>query len=55
MNARKKLNVAYFNGCVIAAGMIGLTFGSWLIFLLALIVLMIGNLNSGGIRPNHRH
>src|SRR5579871_5626461 len=55
MNARNKLNVAYFNGSVVIASLIGLELGSWLVFFLALVVLVIANLYDGGIRPNRRN
>jgi hypothetical protein len=55
MNARNKLNVAYFNGCLVVAAVIGLLFQSWPVFVGALVVLVIGNLISGGIRPKGRN
>lgn len=51
MGARNKLNVAYFNGAVIVAAFLGLAVQSWPVFFGALIVLLIGNLIGGGIRP----
>jgi len=54
MGARNKLNAAYVNGAVIVAGLIGLLIQSWRIFVIALIVLLIGGLLSGGIRPQGR-
>ena len=54
MNARNKLNIAYFNGSVVIAGFLGLLFRSWLLFFFALVTLIIGNLLSGGIRPSGR-
>jgi hypothetical protein len=51
MNARNKLNVAYFNGCLLVAGLLGLALRSLTIFVMALIALTIGNLCGGGIRP----
>jgi len=55
MSARNKLNVAYFNGSLLIAGVLGLVLQSWPIFFLALIALVIGNLYTGGIRPRRRH
>jgi hypothetical protein len=54
MNARNKLNVAYFNGSVIVAGLIGMVIQSWPIFVAALAVLVIGNLIAGDIRTGRR-
>lgn len=50
MNARNKLNVAYLNGAVIVAGILGLLTQSWAIFGVVLIGLLIGNVLSGAIR-----
>jgi hypothetical protein len=55
MNARNKLNVAYFNGSVFVAGLLGLVIQSWPIFIASLITLVVGNLCSGGIRPKGRN
>jgi hypothetical protein len=54
MNARQKLNLAYVNGAVVIAGVVGLLAESWGVFCLALIVLMVIHLGSGGIRPERR-
>jgi hypothetical protein len=54
MSARTKLNVAFLNGSVIAAAVIGLLFQSWALFILILVVLVIGNLVAGEIRPDSR-
>jgi len=54
MNARNKLNVAYFNGCMLIAGVIGLALQSVPIFAVALGVLLLGNLFAGTIRPKGR-
>jgi hypothetical protein len=54
MNARNKLNVAYLNGCLFIAAFIGLLFQSWPVLVGALVVLVIGNLISGGIRRKGR-
>ena len=55
MNAREKLNYAYAEGAFVVAGLIGLVFESWPIFVAALIALLIGNVVDGGIRPTRRH
>ena len=39
MGARQKLNVSYFNGSLLLAGVAGGLFGSWLLFFVALAVL----------------
>ena len=49
--ARQKLNVAYFNGCLILAAVIGASTGDGLVFVLVLIVLVMGGYASGEIRP----
>jgi hypothetical protein len=54
VNARNKLNVAYVNGSLLMAGVVGLVAQSWLIFGAALIGLLIVNLCTGGIRPKVR-
>jgi hypothetical protein len=55
MNARNKLNAAHLNGSVIIAGIIGLLIQSWPIFIAALIVLVVGNVLSGEIRPRSKN
>ena len=51
MGARQKLNVAYFNGCLILAAVVGASAESGVVFLLALITLVMGSYASGDIRP----
>jgi hypothetical protein len=55
MNARNKLNYAYLNGAVLVAAVLGLACRSWSIFVAALVVLGIGSVVNGGIRPQRRH
>ena len=50
MGAKQKLNAANVNGALIVAGVIGLITGSWPIFVLALIVLVVGSIYAGNIR-----
>jgi hypothetical protein len=50
MNARGKLNVAYFNGSLVLAGILGLFTESWIAFFLAAAVLLMIQLAVGGIR-----
>ena len=52
--ARQELNVAYFNGCLILAAVIGAFTGSGLVFLLALVALVLGGYVSGDIRPRSK-
>ncbi len=52
--ARQKLNVAYFNGCLILAAVIGAFTGSGLVFLVALVALVLGGYVSGDIRPRSK-
>ncbi len=52
--ARQKLNVAYFNGCLILAALVGASAESGLVFVLALIALVMGGYASGDIRPRRR-
>ncbi len=50
MGARQKLNVAYFNGGLIVAALVGLVAQSWTMFWLALIVSFALCCHSGEIR-----
>ncbi|APW63212.1 hypothetical protein [Paludisphaera borealis] len=50
-NARTKLNVAYFNGCLVVAAVIGLGARSWAVFLAALAVAVAYGVHAGDIRP----
>ncbi len=50
MGARQKLNAAYFNGCLIVSGLVGLVAQSWTLFWLALIVSLALCCHSGEIR-----
>ena len=50
MNARRKLNGAYFTGSLLLAALAGGLSQSWVVFALALAVLVVLNLNAGDIR-----
>ncbi len=50
MGARQKLNVAYFHGCLLVSGLVGLVAGSWTMFWLALVVTVVACCHSGEIR-----
>ena len=54
MGARGKLNVAYFNGCLLLAAA-GLAAQSWAAFALTLAVTVFANVYVGHIRPARRH
>ena len=54
MGARNKLNAAHMNGILIIAGLTGLLTGSWLVFVIGLVILVILGVHSGGIRPTKR-
>ncbi len=54
MNARNKLNVAYVNGCLFLAALVGMMAESGAVFLLALAALIAGGVYSGDIRPRPR-
>ena len=49
-NARKRLNIAYFNGCLLVAVLFGLIAGSWAVFWVALVVTLALGVYSGEIR-----
>jgi hypothetical protein len=54
MNARNKLNTAYFLGSLILASIVGWLTGSWLLMLIGLAVLVGVNVNNGQIRGSKR-
>ncbi|MDG3002834.1 hypothetical protein [Paludisphaera mucosa] len=54
MNARNKLNVAYFNGCLLVAAFVGAAAGSWAVFLLAVAGLAAAGVVGGDIRLKPR-
>ena len=54
MGARNKLNAAHMNGIVIIAGLAGLLTGSWPVFVVGLVILVILGVHTGGIRPTRR-
>jgi phage-related holin len=54
MSARQKLNAAFLNGSLIVAAVVGWLFGSWAVFALILVLLVVGNLVAGEIRPGRR-
>ena len=54
MSARQKLNVAFLNGSLLLAGVLGLATDSGMVFVVALIVLLVGNVMLGEIRSRKR-
>lgn len=54
MNARHKLNQANLNGVLAIAGVVAFLFGSWEVFFLLVVVLLIGAVIGGGIRLSGR-
>jgi hypothetical protein len=54
MNARNKLNTAYFLGSLMLASVVGWLTGSWLIMLIGLAVLVGVNIHNGEIRGSKR-
>jgi ABC-type antimicrobial peptide transport system permease subunit len=51
MSARRKLNVAFVNGSLVVAAAVGLLAGSWPVFWIALVMLLVANIYRGDIRP----
>lgn len=54
MGARLKLNYAYVSGSFLLAACIGLLSGSWLAFVIALVLLLALNLSTSEIRLSKR-
>ncbi len=54
MSSRNKLNVAYFNGCLAVAAVLGAVAESWAVFVLAFAALVAGGIAGGDIRPRTR-
>ncbi len=54
MGARQKLNVAYVNGGLLVAAILGVASQSWAVFLASLAVLIGGSVYLGEIRPGGR-
>ncbi len=55
MGARTKLNIAAINGSLAIAAVVGLALESWAAFWGVTILLVIGNLCAGAIRPTGNH
>jgi hypothetical protein len=54
VGARTKLNVAAINGSLVIATVVGLALESWPAFWAVAILLVVGNLYAGAIRPGSR-
>ena len=54
MGARTKLNVAVLNGCLLVAALAGIALESWFAFWLVAVLLVVGELYVGAIRPDRR-
>jgi hypothetical protein len=54
MGARDKLNGFWIVIIVLVAGFVGLVTGSWVMFFVALAVLLAIAVGEGGIRPDRR-
>lgn len=52
--ARKKLNIASFNGCLLISGAFGWVTQSWTVFLAALVVTVACGVYGGNIRLTSR-
>jgi len=50
MKARTKLNISHFNGSVALAALAGWLAQSWIVFALAMVALLAGNLYFNEIR-----
>lgn len=54
MSAREKLNVAFFNGSLLVAGLAGLATRSWEAFAGTLAGMLLLHIATGRIRPRRR-
>ena len=54
MGAHTSLNSIYLTGALAVAGLLGGVTGSWIVFAICLIVLILVNLHAGRIRPRTR-
>jgi hypothetical protein len=50
MGARQKLNGSYFLGSLVMAGVAGSVTESWVVLVIALVILVFLNVNNGDIR-----
>ena len=54
LSTRNKLNVAAIHGSLVVAALVGWAFHSWIVFLLAVIVLIATAIHRGDIRFDRR-
>ena len=54
MSARRKLNRATIQGCLLLAGALGYAFGSWAVFAVTLAAALALSWYAGGIRTRPR-
>lgn len=54
MGARRKLNSAAILGSLTVASVVGCVSHSWIVFILAALILLALSLHSGDIRPSKR-
>jgi hypothetical protein len=54
LSARRKLNAAAVHGAILISALVGWLFRSWVVFLLALAVLIGTSIHSGEIRRGPR-
>ena len=52
VSARTKLNVAFINGAVLLAAVVGVIMASWSVFFIALVVFVMVSIFAGEIRPS---
>ena len=53
-NARRKLNAAAFHGVLFIAGLIAAFAGSWTVFWVLAVALMLSAIHAGDVRLNGR-
>lgn len=54
MGARQKLNQASINGSFLIAGVLGVLYGSWTLFVVVFVLLVATGVMGGDIRPTPR-
>jgi hypothetical protein len=54
VGARQKLNSAAIMGSLLLAGFLGVVTNSWIVFIIAAVIMLGLSLHSGDIRPSKR-
>jgi hypothetical protein len=54
LSARTKLNIAFIQGALLVAALVGWSFNSWTAFFLIAAVLIVLAIYAGNIRPGSR-